>query len=405
MSEWRENRLEDITKLIIDCPHSTPKWKNDGVIVLRTQNIRNGRLDLSSPSYTDFDGYKSRIKRAIPSANDIVLTREAPMGEVCLIPDGLKCCLGQRMVLIRADEEELNSEFLLYSFQAPYLREQILWNEGTGTTVSNIRIPSIKDFVIKYPNPKEQKEIAKTLSNLDQKITLLRQQNQTMEELAQTLFERWFVEFEFPNENDEPYKCSGGKMVESELGEIPEGWRVGKLSELLEIKYGKDHKHLSEGRYPVYGSGGIMRYVSKSLYDQPSILLPRKGTLSNVFYLNQPFWSVDTMFYSKIKREEYGKYCFQLLKRVNLSLMDVGSAVPSLTTNVLNGMDILIPAMDVAKQFEETLSSLFNKMKTNHEEIQTLTQLRGTLLPKLMSGELKVIMNKKQEASERTRVF
>src|SRR5260221_2248627 len=93
--------LGDVCERIVDCPHSTPKWTDHGFIVLRNQNIRNGRLDLSSPSYTDAKHYKHRINRAKPVAGDIIFTREAPMGEVCIIPDGLQCCVGQRQVLLR----------------------------------------------------------------------------------------------------------------------------------------------------------------------------------------------------------------------------------------------------------------------------------------------------------------
>ena len=137
---FKEQRLEDLCELVIDCPHSTPKWTDKGFIVLRNQNIRNGVLDLSAPSFTDEDGYKSRIKRAKPRVNDIVFTREAPMGEVCLIPEGIDCCLGQRQVLLRANSE-IDPYYLFWALQSPYVQHQISWNEGTGTTVSNVRIP------------------------------------------------------------------------------------------------------------------------------------------------------------------------------------------------------------------------------------------------------------------------
>ncbi|MEB3274640.1 MAG: restriction endonuclease subunit S, partial [Prochlorothrix sp.] len=149
-----------MTELIVDCPHSTPEWTDSGVIVLRNQYIRNGRLDLSDPSYTTEDGYASRIKRAVPTAGDLVLTREAPMGEVCQIPEGVKCCLGQRMVLIRADKSLVNPKYLLFVIQSPYLQHQISWNEGTGTTVSNIRLPNLRAFKIPTPELETQKAIA-----------------------------------------------------------------------------------------------------------------------------------------------------------------------------------------------------------------------------------------------------
>lgn len=187
-------KLIDLCELIIDCPHSTPKWTDSGYIVLRNQNIRNGSLDLSSPSFTDENGYKNRIKRAEPKAGDLVLTREAPMGEVCLIPKGLKCCLGQRQVLLRP-KKEVSGEYLFWALQSPFVQHQVSWNEGTGTTVSNIRIPVLKAFEIPRWFQHESM-IASHLSAIRNKIDLNRQINQTLEQMAQTLFKSWFVDFD-----------------------------------------------------------------------------------------------------------------------------------------------------------------------------------------------------------------
>jgi type I restriction enzyme S subunit len=149
-------------------------------------------------------------------------------------------------------------------------------------------------------------------------------------------------------------------------------WKTYKLNEVVEIKYGKDHKHLADGDIPLYGSGGIMRYVDTPLYEQESILIPRKGTLSNLFYLNIPFWSVDTMFYTKIKEGNNGKYLYYLLKSMDLASMNVGSAVPSLTTEVLNKVEINVP--DEATQIEiaQILTSLDDKIELNLKMNQTL---------------------------------
>jgi type I restriction enzyme S subunit len=171
---------------------------------------------------------------------------------------------------------------------------------------------------------------------------------------------------------------------------IPKGWEVKRLDYILDIKYGKDHKKLESGNIPVYGSGGIMRYVNQFLYDQDSILIPRKGTLSSLFFLTTPFWSVDTMFYSKIKQQHFGKYVFYFLKTVDLASMDVGSAVPSLTTELLNRIDILMPPILEIERFDNEVTSYFKVMEANVIENQTLAILRDTLLPKLISGEVRV---------------
>ena len=135
-----------------------------------------------------------------------------------------------------------------------------------------VQIDVVANLSIKLPPLPTQQKIAAILSSLDDKIELNNKINTNLEQQAQALFKSWFVDFE-------PF---GGKM--------PDGWKVGRLSELISVKYGKDHKKLNDGNYPVYGSGGIMRYVEKFLYDKESVLIPRKGTLNNVFYINEPFW-------------------------------------------------------------------------------------------------------------------
>ena len=157
-------------------------------------------------------------------------------------------------------------------------------------------------------------------------------------------------------------------------------WKEFKLSDLMQIKYGKDHKHLADGSYPLYGSGGIMRYVEKPLYEEESILIPRKGTLSNLFYLNEPFWSVDTMFWSIINKElALPKYLYYTLKSFDLASLNVGSAVPSLTTQVLSEVLVSVPDIDTQTAIAEILSSLDDKIELNNKINQELENLAQTL--------------------------
>lgn len=192
--DFNTETLESLCELVVDCPHSTPKWTDSGIIVLRNQNIKNGVLDLSNPSFTTEEDYQKRVKRAIPRAGDIVITREAPMGEVCIIPEGLKCCLGQRQVLLRP-RNEICGEYLFWALQSPYVQHQISWNEGTGTTVSNVRIPVLKALMIPRL-PKHEKQSAKILSVLASKLEVNQKTNQTLEQMAQALFKSWFVDFD-----------------------------------------------------------------------------------------------------------------------------------------------------------------------------------------------------------------
>ncbi len=164
-------------------------------------------------------------------------------------------------------------------------------------------------------------------------------------------------------------------------------WKTYKLSELVEIKYGKDHKHLADGVIPVYGSGGIMRFAETHLYDRESILIPRKGTLSNLFYLDKPFWSVDTMFYTKIKNGVHGKYLYYLLKSMDLASMNVGSAVPSLTTEVLNKVEISLPDLPTQRQIAQILSSLDEKIELNLQMNQTLEAMAQAIFKEWCTTE------------------
>ncbi len=169
-------------------------------------------------------------------------------------------------------------------------------------------------------------------------------------------------------------------------------WRDVKLGDILELKYGKDHKLLSDGFIPVYGSGGIMRYVDKFLYNRESILIPRKGTLNNIFYIDdkKPFWTVDTIFWSKINIDiVFGKFLFYYLKTINFTNLNVGSAVPSLTTKVLNEIDILLPPLKEQKAIAGVLSSLDDKIDLLHRQNKTLEALAQTLFRQWFIEEAK----------------
>ncbi|WP_352295966.1 restriction endonuclease subunit S [Pseudoalteromonas sp. 20-MNA-CIBAN-0454] len=175
-----------------------------------------------------------------------------------------------------------------------------------------------------------------------------------------------------------------------QLGWIPRGWKQKYLSDLLEVKYGKDHKKLDDGKYPVYGSGGLMRYAESFLYEGESVLIPRKGTLSNIMHINGSFWTVDTMFYTIPKVLKVAKFMFYHMKALDFAAMNVGSAVPSMTTKVLNSLELLFPSVEVLCKFDRVIEDYFKKIDFNKVNINQLESLRDTLLPKLISGELQI---------------
>ena len=273
--------------------------------------------------------------------------------------------------------DKVDPKFLFYS-----ICKRDFASMNVGSAVPSMTVNILNDIQISYPkNIEDQRRIASILSSLDRKIELNNKINADLEEMAQAIFKNWFVDFE-------PFK--DGKFVDSELGMIPEGWKVGTLEDLITIKYGKDHKKLEDGTFPVYGSGGFMRFVNSWLYDGESVLIPRKGTLDNIMYVCEKFWTVDTMFFSVPKMDYVMKYVYNYIKRFDFSKMNEGTSVPSNTAARLNKMPILIPTHKILEMYDETLCPIYNKRKMKDKESRTLSLLRDTLLPRLMSGELEV---------------
>ena len=251
------------------------------------------------------------------------------------------------------------------------------------------------DMPIIIPSIEKQQEIVKEYNIIQNRITLNNQLITKLEETAQAIYKQWFVDFEFPffppsegcpqDGVAKGYKSSGGKMVwcEELEKEIPEGWELVNLDEMIEVKYGKDYKNLEKGNIPLYGSGGVMGYVNEFLYDKSTILIPRKGSLNNILFLNIPFWSVDTMFYSILKKEYNGCYVYYYLIAMDFYSLNVGSAVPSMTTNYLNNMRIIKPLASVLKGFDELIRELFNQIDFRKNQNQKLEELKELLLAKM----------------------
>ncbi|MDP4239770.1 MAG: restriction endonuclease subunit S [Bacteroidota bacterium] len=372
--EWKTYKLRDLTTKIGS--GATPRGGKDAYLesgdysLIRSQNVLDFTFSYNGLAFIN-KAQATQLNNVTVAERDVLLNITGDsVARVCQVPNEvLPARVNQHVAIIRPDNSKLLPEFLKYYLLNPSCKNQLLSFSAVGATRNALTKGMIEDIDIQLPIIKEQQRIASILSSLDDKIELNRQTNQTLEGIAQTLFQ---------------------EMCVPRGEELPEGWRVGKLEEVLEIKYGKDHKHLENGLIPVYGSGGIMRYANKALYEHESILIPRKGTLSNLFYINKPFWSVDTMFYTKIKNKTYGKFLFLLLKTMNLATMNVGSAVPSLTTQVLNNIEIILPSDATIEKFDDIVTPMFTTIESNEQETQTLIALRDSLLPKLMKGEIEI---------------
>ena len=405
MSDQQENSLEEMCELIVDCPHSTPKWTDSGHLVIRNQNIRNGRLDLAKKSYTNHKDYLVRVRRAVPQSGDLIFTREAPMGEICQVPEGLDCCIGQRQVLLRP-AINVSSDYLLYAMQSPYVRDQILWNEGTGSTVSNVRIPVLKKLKIPRRGNNET-QIALILKQLDDKIDLNRRMNETLEEMARALFRDWFVDFgptrrQIAGETDPAAIMGHAFLVDkalplapqfpANLGKngLPEGGASRELRTALTLNYGKSlpKKSRIEGGYKVYGSGGVTGTHKESLAKGPSTIVGRKGTVGSLYWSRDDFFAIDTVFY--VTSDYPMVFCHRLLETLGLETMNTDAAVPGLNRDNAYRQEFAFGGEDLIHAYAEFCDALTEKSDANNLENQTLAALRDLLLPKLMSGEIRL---------------
>ncbi|CAM2873974.1 MULTISPECIES: restriction endonuclease subunit S [Vibrio] len=402
--------LDSLCELVVDCPHSTPKWTDEGIIVLRNQNIKNGVLDLSAPSFTNEEDYQKRIKRAAPKAGDIVFTREAPMGEVCMIPEGLKCCLGQRQVLLRP-KSDVNGQYLFWALQSPYVQQQIAWNEGTGSTVSNVRIPVLK--ALNIPRIGNEDMVAKSLSDIASKMALNTQTNQTLEQMAQAIFKSWFVDFdpvkakmngELPEGMDAATaSLFPEKLVESELGLIPDGWEVKPFSEWVKITKGKNitKKTIVDGDVPVVAGGLKPAYFHNAHnVDGPAITISASG--ANAGYVNLYFeniWASDCSYISQSTTPLFFlQYVALRYNQKKIFDMQTGAAQPHIYPRDFERLMIVVPNEELCRKLEEVFASFFRTVANNKQQNINLAALRDTLLPKLLSGEIE--LGQAQELAE-----
>lgn len=315
------------------------------------------------PRVSDSD--KARLIKYTLSTGDIVFSRVGSVDRCSYVDKSHDGWMFSGRCLRVRPTELVDSLYLYYYFCLEETK-QFVRNIAVGATMPSINTKLLGEVEIALPNLNNQKRIAAVLSSLDDKIENNQKLNDNLQQQAQAIYSSMFID------NPDP------------------AWSHGHLSDLITVKYGKDHKKLADGIYPVYGSGGIMRYVERPLYNKESVLIPRKGTLNNVMYVNQPFWSVDTMFYTEMKLPNVAKFVYHFVKAKDLASMNAGSAVPSMTTDILNAMEVVIPSASALEEFESLVAPMYEAMEANDVQSKALSQMRDTLPPKLMSGEIDV---------------
>lgn len=289
-------------------------------------------------------------------------------------------CFVNQSINAIVPNEDFDNHYVYYLLRnfLPSLKSH---NKGTASGREFIAKTAFEEIEIKVFEDKQiQQKIGLILSEYDNLIDNYRRQIKLLEEAAQRLYKEWFVDLRFPGHEHT-------KIVDG----VPEGWRWGTLGEIVNINYGKDHKKAPlDGNIPVFGSGGLMRMCNKSLFSGESVLIPRKGSLNNIIYVNCTFWTVDTMFFTSMKIDHCALFVYFFLKGFDMYGLNIGAAVPSMTTKILNTLDILIPNKDTLCSFDNAAQTLYQTILKLQKLILLTQEARDRLLPKLMSGEIKV---------------
>ena len=440
-SKWKEYTLENCMESIIDYRGKTPKKTTSGIPLITAKIVKNGRI-LSVTEYIAEIDYDSWMVRGIPQEGDIVMTTEAPLGEIAQL-DNRKVALAQRIITLRGKDNILDNNYLKYAMQSKHIQDQ-LTGRATGTTVKGIKQKELRKISFNLPPLPEQKRIAKILGDLDDKIEVNRRMNETLEGMAQALFKSWFVDFDpvidnaLDAGNDIPEELAPRAALRQELktkgeytplpketrslfpasfthtpelGWIPEGWEVKTVSELISInpktllKKGTVAKFLEMKSIP--SSGFSVSNISEKefkggvKFTQGDILLARitpcleNGKTAIVDFLNSEETGFGSTELIVLRGNEIIKTPFiACLSRFNdfrnhcIKSMIGTSGRQRVQNSCFDNFFLPIPKNKVISEFQNTTKQYFSKITSNSSEIESLQSLRNIILPKLIAGKV-----------------
>ena len=373
---WDNVTLKDVSTDIQTGPFGSQLHQSDysenGTPVVMPKDLQDGHVSIASIARVDKDHVERLSKHKI-KPGDILYSRRGDVGRCAFatMRESDWLC-GTGCLRVTINPNMANPKFIFYQLQKP---ETIGWVEkhAVGATMLNLNTTILGNIPLSLPPLSIQNQIADYISAYDDLIENNRRQIKLLEEAARRLYREWFVDFRFP----------GHEQVKIVDG-VPEGWKKVKLSEIVEVRYGKDHKSIPDGDIPVYGSGGLMRYCAKSIYEGESVLIPRKGTLNNILYVDEPFWTVDTMFYTILKMQNIGIYIFQFLSTFDFYSMNTGAAVPSTTAETLKNMETILPDIKILKCFDCFAKNIYNKTSNLQKGCTQLSNARDMLLYKML---------------------
>lgn len=392
--------MKDVTKLgniadIYDGPHATPKKIENGKYFLSISSLDNGSLDLSKSAFISDKDFIKWTKRVQPQKGDLLFSYETRLGEAALMPDNLQACLGRRMGLLRPKKDKVIPQYLLFAYLSPEFQKVIRKNTIKGATVDRIALNELGNFPIYIPDLKTQQSIAAVLSALDKKIALNKQINARLEEMAKTLYDYWFVQFDFPDANGRPYKSSGGEMVFDETlkRKIPKGWKSFKLSELVTLSTGKEDANFAteQGIYPFFTCSEKILKCDVYSFDTQAILLAGNGTFSVKRFTGRFNAYQRTYVLEPKSKNLYPIVYFVIIDNViKFTSGSRGSIIKFITRGDIENIDVVLPNDIENMRFSEVLYTYLLQAELLEKQNHHLTQLRDFLLPMLMNGQVSV---------------
>ena len=431
-SEWTFAPLENCLDALIDYRGKTPEKTSAGIPLITAKIIKGGRIEKPT-EFIAADNYDSWMRRGIPKEGDVVLTVEAPLGEVAQLgPE--KIALAQRVVTLRGKKGILDNSYLLYLLQTEEMLEQ-LKSRATGTTVLGIKQSELRKVPLSLPPINQQKTAAQTLKTLDDRITLLRETNITLEAIAQALFKSWFIDFDPVRAKAEGRQPEGmdaatadlfpDSFEETEQGLVPKGWEMSTLGAICDasggvIQTGPFGSQLHASDYVAEGVPVVMpkdifnrrvdantaarigredaqRLARHQLRDG-DIVFSRRGDVEKHALIGEAEigWLCGTgcLLVRSGSRRRVAGYLSRSLDLPHtkqwLTQHAVGATMPNLNTGILAAVPVLVPSDEVLGAFDEATSVLDRRISAGNAAAQTLTQLRDTLLPRLISGQLRL---------------
>lgn len=381
--EWKEVRLGDVCSELSDGLHKAPKFIEKGeYIFVNAKNLYNGYILDNDPtkktSREEYLKYKKPLGK-----HTILYSIDGTIGNIARYR-GEKCVLGKGACYLNCNPQIVESSYLYYQLQGPHFKSYIHLM-STGSTIKHISLKTMREYVFELPSLTDQRRIASILSSLDRKIELNNKINADLEEMAQAIFKNWFVDIE-------PFK--DGKFVDSELGMIPEGWKVGTLGELCNFKRGKNllTKNAIDEGVPVV-AGGLEPSCYHNIANTGAPVITVSGSGANAGFMRMyhvPVWASDCSFIDISCENFYFVYCFLKVNSKLLKHAQTGAVQPHVKPSDIHDFELVIPYKESIYDFQDKVKPFFDKIALIQKENSRLSLLRDTLLPRLMSGELEV---------------